>query len=121
MLEIAKSIGILFLSIGIIFFFYPVFLKRFILFCKKWINVYIFGGEVPIIIGVLFMLITEGCRFKKVIFTIGVLFFLEGLVVLILSKERIFSFLERWIRKDFFLRLMSLLISLSGLLIFYSI
>ncbi len=121
MLEIAKSIGIFFLSIGGFFFFYPVFLKRFILFCKKWINVYIFGGEVPIIIGVLFMLITEDCKFKKVIFTIGALFFLKGLVILILSKERIFSFLERWTRKDSFLRLIGLLTSLSGFLIFYSI
>ncbi len=121
MLTIAKFTGIFFLSIGIFFLFYPTFLKRFILFCKKGINVYIFGGELPIILGVFFMLITEGCRFKKIIFILGLLFFLEGLVILILSKEKIFAFLEKWIRKDTFLRLIGISTFLCGLLIFYSI
>jgi len=121
MLTIAKFTGIFFVIMGIVSFFYPVFLKKFILFCKRGINVYIFGGELPVAIGVFFMLITEGCRFRKIIFILGLLFFLQGLIILILSKEKIFAFLEKWVRENSFLRLIGLLTFLCGLLIFYSI
>jgi uncharacterized protein YjeT (DUF2065 family) len=93
---VIKSLGILFVLIGIVYLLKPDILKMLMSFFKKGKRIYI-AGLVRFALAVVFLLAATACRQPTIIGAFGVLFLLSGLLIFVLGPEmirRIFDWYE---------------------------
>jgi len=115
-----QIIGILITSAGIMIFLNPKTAKKMLVFWMHGKNIYL-GGIIRVFLGVIFLYYTSQARLPLVMFTLGILALLGGLILFILGAEKIKAILERFgNRPDYFFRLVSLLVFVFGVLIIYS-
>jgi uncharacterized protein YjeT (DUF2065 family) len=116
---IIKSIGIIFVLIGIFFFLKPDVLKQITAFFAKDIRIYL-AGIVRLILAVIFLIGARECKNFWVIFTLGILFLVSGLLIFVLGPKRL-SPMVTWFQKQtaLLLRIITILIMIIGIIIIY--
>ena len=91
-----KSLGILFVLIGIAYLLKPDVLKILMSFFKKGRRIYV-AGLVRFALAVVFLLAATECRQPTIVGAFGILFLLSGLLIFVLGPEtirRIFDWYE---------------------------
>lgn len=117
---LVKIIGIFITAAGIMVLLNPKTAKKMLAFWRKGKNIYL-GGFIRVLLGVIFLYYTPQARLPQVMFVLGVLALLGGLVLFILGAQKAKAVLERLEKKpESFLRWISLLILGFGILIIYS-
>ncbi len=82
-----KSIGVLFILVGILYLVKPEVFKRLMEFFKKGKRMY-FAGLIRFILAVVFLLGASDCYIKWVIAAFGILFLISGLLVFMLGPKK---------------------------------
>jgi len=85
---VIKSLGILFVLIGIAYVLRPEIIKKLMGFFKKGKRIYV-AGLIRFALAVIFLLAATQCRKPKVVGAFGILFLLSGLLIFVLGPERI--------------------------------
>jgi len=119
MVILVRIIGIVIGCLGIIFLINPQRVKGMIAFWSQGKRPYL-GGILRALFGFIFLLAAPRCRLAWVIFIIGILASIKGLLVFILGLKKIKSLLNWWNNKPAAIfRLMGLIdLALGGLFLY---
>lgn len=122
MLILIRFIGIVMLSIGGAVIFYPKFLRNSIIpFWKEGNRVY-GAAIIRSVIGIFFLWASPQCSSRNMIFIIGLILLLSGVIFFARKKEKWLAMLDWWqIQPDMRIRLLALLPFLLGSIIIYSV
>lgn len=88
-----KTIGILFIALGIIFIVRPLLVRKIIDFAKVGKRIYI-GGVVRLMIGALLLVATPRALVPAIPGIIGALMVVSGILVFVLGFPRMFAMLD---------------------------
>jgi uncharacterized protein YjeT (DUF2065 family) len=88
MVIVIKSLGILFVLIGVAYLLKPAILKTLMRFFKKGKRIYA-AGLIRFALAVIFLLAATQCRYPVIIGACGVLFLLSGLLIFLLGPDTI--------------------------------
>ena len=120
MIILIQIIGVLICLMGWAFAISPVMLRGLLNFFMQGKNIYI-AGVVRLILAVIFFVAASQCSVPLVLYVLAVLCFLGGILIFTLGVDRIKKILEFYQDKsDKFLRVISLLPLIIGILILYS-
>jgi len=120
MATVIKIIGIIIVSIAIVFLVKPTVMKLIIQFFKKGIRVYL-AGLIRLALAVVFLLGARECGKTWVILVFGILFLISGLLVFMLGPAKIGPLLDWYQKQSLILsRLMAVFILAIGAIIIYS-
>lgn len=119
MVILVRFIGILMACMGAIVILSPNVMKKMISFWRKGNRLYA-GGVVRVLLGVVFLLSAPQTRLTGVIYTLGILMLLGGIVIFILGVKKLKAILDWWDKlPHYILRLMGFLILAIGALVIY--
>ena len=115
-----KSLGILFVLIGIVYLLRPDVMKWLIEFLKQGKRIYL-AGLIRLALAVTFLLGARECKHFWVIFAFGILFLIGGVLIFILGPEKIRRILD-WYQKQsvLLLRVLAVIALAIGAIIIYS-
>lgn len=117
---VIKIIGIVFVFITILYFLKPDIMKSLMEFFKQGRRIY-FAALLRLVLAVVFLLAARQCSRFWVIFVLGVLFVISGLLIFILGPEKVKSYINWWQKQPLvFLRVMAVVGLAIGALIIYS-
>jgi len=117
---VIKIIGIIIVSIAIVFLVKPTVMKLIIQFFKKGIRVYL-AGLVRLALAVVFLLGARECDITWVIVVFGILFLISGLLVFMLGPTRIRPMIDWYQKRSLLLsRVLAAIILAIGAIIIYS-
>ena len=117
---VIKSLGIVFVLIGIVYLLRPDVMKWLMEFFKQGKRIY-FAGLIRFALAVVFLLGARECKRFWVIFAFGILFIIGGLLIFILGPEKIKSIIDWWQKQSILLLRVIALITLAvGAIIIYS-
>ena len=117
---IIKILGLVIAAIGIICIIKPTVMNRIMEFFKKGKRLYI-AAPVRLALAVVFLLGARECKYFWVIFAIGILFLITGVLVLVLGPKKLTPMLEWWLKQPtLLLRLMALIAVAFGVVIIIS-
>ena len=117
---VIKTLGIVFVLIGIVYLLRPDIMKWLMEFFKQGKRIY-FAGLIRFALAVVFLLGARECKRFWVIFAFGILFIISGLLVFIIPLEKIKAYIGWWQKKPpLLLRLMALIALAIGAIIIYS-
>lgn len=117
---LVKLIGILMACMGFINVLNPNVMKKMISFWRRGKNIYT-GGLLRVLFGVIFLWSASQARLPLVIYVLGILMLLGGLLIFILALEKTKTILDWWDKKPYYiLRLIAILILAIGVLVIYS-
>ncbi len=120
MIMLIKLIGIFITAMGIMELLNPKMAKRMLVFWRQGKNIYI-GGLIRVLVGVIFLYYAPQAKFPEVIFMLGILASLAGLIIFLLWLEMTRAMIDWWDKKpDSIVRLVSLLTLAFGVLIIYA-
>jgi uncharacterized protein YjeT (DUF2065 family) len=88
MVIVIKSLGIVFVLIGVAYLLKPTILKKLMSFFKKGKRIYV-AGLIRFALAVVFLLAATQCRYPMIIGACGILFLLSGLLIFVLGPETI--------------------------------
>ena len=118
---VVKLIGISIIIISASFACFPQIMRKYVAFWKPGKRIFL-GGMLSIVIGVIFMLASTYCWVKEFIFAVGVVSFLKGFIILILSKNKLKSMLAWWdTLESTILRLLGMCGFFFGVLVVYAV
>ena len=120
MVIVIKSLGIVFVLIGIAYLLKPNILKTLMGFFKKGKRIYV-AGLVRFALAVVFLLAATQCRKPRMIGAFGVLFLLSGVLIVILGHEtirRIFDWYEK--QSSLVFRIIASVVVVVGAIIIFS-
>lgn len=120
MVMLVKIIGIFITCMGVLIFLNPKTVKKMMAFWRRGKNIYA-AALIRVLLAAIFFLSAPQARMPQVIFALGVLTGLGGLLIFILGLEKTKAILDWWDKKpEYFLRLLSLSALAFGALIIYS-
>lgn len=117
---IIKSLGIVFVLIGIAYLLKPDILKKLMTFFKKGKRIYI-AGLIRFTLAVIFLLAATQCRKPKIVGAFGILFLLSGVLIFVLGPEtirRIFEWYEK--QSTLMFRIIASVVIVVGAVIIFS-
>lgn len=120
MLGFVKLFGRIILIFGIVILVKPQILRAYLLFWRqdKWLKI---GGIISMLFGIIFLIAAPQCLLVWLIAILGIWSIIKGLLLLVINKEKIFTYIDWWQNKSLLtLRLLGLFIIAFGLLIIYS-
>ena len=85
---VIKSLGILFVLIGVAYLMKPGIIRELMRFFKKGKRIY-FSGLLRFALAVVFLTGATECRMPAVIGALGIIFLLSGALIFLLGPERI--------------------------------
>jgi len=97
MVIVIKSLGIVFVLIGIAYLLKPDILKTLMGFFKKGKRIYV-AGLIRFALAIIFLLAATQCRSPKIVGAFGILFLVSGVLIFVLGPEtirRIFDWYEQ--------------------------
>ena len=116
-----KIIGIFVTAMGIMVLLNPKAIKKMLAFWRQGKNIYA-AGLIRILLGVIFLYYAPQARLPQLMFALGVLASLGGLLIFILGLEKVKAVLGWWDKKPVsLLRLIGFLPLTIGILILYSV
>lgn len=115
-----KSIGVLFILVGILYLVKPEVFKHLMEFFKKGKRMY-FAGLIRFVLAVVFLLGASDCYIKWVIAAFGILFLISGLFVFMLGPKKLGAVID-WFQRQpvLVLRLIAVIALAFGAIITYS-
>jgi len=117
---IIKSLGIFFSLIGLAYLLRPDVAKRLMAFFKKGNRMY-FPGVVRFVLAVVFLVGARECRSFWVIFALGILFLLGGVLIFLLGPARIRRMLDWYLGQPAFVfRVIAVIVLAVGMIIVFS-
>jgi uncharacterized protein YjeT (DUF2065 family) len=120
MLALVKTIGIFITLMGITILFYPKIAQQMMAFWRQEKKLYL-AGLFRILLGVIFLYSAPHAKLPRVLFALGILALLGGLLIFALGLEKTKAIIEKWEKKPAYsLRWFSLLIITFGILILSS-
>jgi uncharacterized membrane protein HdeD (DUF308 family) len=120
MILLVKLIGMLMACMGFINILNPALMKKMISFWRRGKRIYA-GGLLRILFGVIFLWSSSQARLQAVIYVLGILMLLAGVLLFILGLEKVKRMLDWWDKKpSSILRLVALLVLIIGVLVIYS-
>ena len=115
-----KSLGIVFVLIGITYLLQPNILKTLMSFFKKGKRIYI-AGLIRFALAVIFLLAATQCRKPSIIGAFGALFVLSGVLIFVLGPDtirRIFDWYEK--QSTIIFRIIASIVIAVGAIIIFS-
>ena len=120
MVIVIKSLGIVFALVGIVYLLRPDIMKWLMEFFKQGKRIY-FAGLIRFALAVVFLVGARECKRFWVIFALGLLFIISGMLVFIIPLEKIKAYISWWQKKSpLILRIMALIALAVGAIIIYS-
>ncbi len=117
---VIQILGIVIVAIGIVYIIKPSVMNRMIEFFKKGKRLYI-AAPLRLALAVVFLLGARECRYFWVIFALGILFLITGILVLVLGPKKLTPMLEWWLKQPtLLLRLIALITVVFGVIIIIS-
>lgn len=115
-----KSLGVLFILMGVVYFLRPGIIKSLTAFFKKGKRVYL-AGLLRFALAVVFLVGARGCRSFWIIFACGMIFLLGGLVVFALGPEKIRRILDWYAKQsDVVFRAIAVIVLIFGVVIVFA-
>ncbi|MDD2927647.1 MAG: hypothetical protein PHE30_02215 [Candidatus Omnitrophica bacterium] len=115
-----EIIGIFIIAMGSIILLNPKAARKMLVFWRKGNNIFL-AGLIRIVIGIIFLGFAPRAKVPQVIFVLGILALLGGLLIFILGPEKVRTMLGWWDKKpDNLLRLISLVTLTFGILLIYA-
>ena len=118
--NVIKIIGIVFVAIGVVYILKPSVMKRLFEFFKKGNRLYV---AVPIRLGlaVVFLMGARECRQFWVIFVLGIILLISGILVLVLGPKKLVPIIE-WFQgqSEILQRFVALIVLAVGVVIIIS-
>ena len=117
---VIKSLGIIFAIIGIVYLLKPEFLKWLMEFFKKGNRIY-FAGVLRFTLAVICLVGARECRYPWVIFILGILFLIGGLLIFTLGPEKIRHMFDWYQQQSIIVfRVIALIVLIVGAVVIYS-
>jgi MFS family permease len=117
---VIKIIGVIIVSIAIVFLVKPQVMRRLMEFLKKGNRIYL-AGLVRFALAVIFLLAARECDKTWVILVFGILFLISGLLVFMLGPAKIAWMLDWYQKRSLILsRFLAAIILAVGAIIIYS-
>ena len=117
---IIKTLGVLFILLGIGFIIKPQAVKWLMVFLKKGKRIYL-AGVLRFTLAVVFLLGAGACRIEWIIAVLGIIFLLGGLLVFIINPEkirRVFDWFEN--KPALLFRFLSLIVIAVGAVVIFA-
>jgi hypothetical protein len=120
MIFVVKAIGIIMLTVGVVFAAKPSLMRAFLDFAKVDKRYYI-GGVVRIIFGALLLLSVPKVAYSWVVGVVGVIITLAGVALFVVGEGRVHAVMN-WLqsKSDDTLRVFPVLCALVGVLLIYA-
>ncbi len=117
---VIKSLGMLFVLMGIAYLLRPDIIKRFMGFFKKGKRIY-FAGLLRFALAVVFLVAARECRYPWIIIASGLIFLTGGLLIFLLGPEKIRRILD-WYEEQpaLIFRVIALIVLAFGAIIIFS-
>ena len=117
---VIKSLGILFVLMGIAYLLRPDIIKRLMGFFKKGKRIY-FTGLIRFALAIVFFVGARECRYFWIIFASGIIFLVGGLLIFMLGPEKIRRILD-WYEQQpaLIFRVIALIVLAFGAIIIFS-
>lgn len=117
---VIKSLGILFVLMGIAYLLRPDIIKKLMGFFKKGKRIY-FAGLIRFALAIVFFLAARECKYFRIIFASGIIFLAGGLLVFMLGPEKIRRILD-WYEQQpaLIFRVIALIVLAFGAIIIFS-
>jgi len=117
---VVKVIGIVFIFMAIVYFLKPDIMKRLLEFFKRGKRMY-FAALIRLVLAVVFLLAARECSQFWVIFAVGILFIISGLLIFMLGLEKVKSYIGWWQKQPvLLLRVVALIPLVIGAVIIYA-
>jgi len=117
---VIKIIGLLLVLTAIFYLAKPDVIKHMMEFFRQGNRIY-FAGLIRLILAVIFLAGARECDVTWLIFTLGILFLIAGILVFVLGTKKINAWIDWWLKKPLWaLRLLSVLTLAFGGLIIYA-
>lgn len=117
---VIKSLGILFVLMGVAYLLRPEIIKGLMRFFKKGNRIY-FAGLLRFVLAVVFLFAATECRIPAVIGALGIIFLLSGALIFLLGPERIRAILDWYDRQPITIfNFISLVVVIVGAVIIFS-
>lgn len=121
MIILAKLIGFVIVTMGLIIALNPDTFKAVINFWKQGKNLYV-AGAMRLAFGVIFIMVAPECRLSWFISVMGILMIIGGIVLFAIGPKRILAIFDWWEKKPLLLiRVIGLMALALGGFILYSI
>jgi len=121
MTVLVKLFGIFALIFGIAIAIKPLIINKYFSFCKKG-NYLKIGGIIAILVGIIFLIAAPGCRLAWLITILGIWSIIKGILLLVVSREKLFAYLDWWQSKpSSALRILGVITIIIGGLLIYSV
>ena len=117
---VIKSLGILFVLMGIAYLLRPDIIKKLMGFFKKGKRIY-FAGLLRFALAVVFLVGARECRYFWIVFASGIIFLIGGLLIFMLGPEKIRRILD-WYEQQpaLIFRIIALVVLAFGAIIIFS-
>lgn len=117
---VIKSLGMLFVLMGIAYLLRPDIIKRFMGFFKKGKRIY-FAGLLRFALAVVFLVAARECRYPWIIIASGLIFLTGGLLIFLFGPEKIRRILD-WYQEQTALifRIIAVIVLVFGAIIIFS-
>ena len=117
---VIKSLGILFVLMGIAYLLRPDIMKTLMGFFKKGKRIY-FAGLLRFALAVVFFVAARECSYPWIIFASGIIFLIGGLLIFMLGPEKIRRILD-WYEEQpaLIFRVIALIVLAFGAIIIFS-
>lgn len=115
-----KIIGIVIVAIGIVYILKPSVMKRIFEFLKKGNRLYV-AAPIRLALAVVFLIGARECRQFWVIFVLGILLLISGILVLLLGPKKLVPMIE-WFQgqSEILQRVVALIVLAMGVIIIIS-
>jgi len=115
-----KSLGVLFILMGVAYLLRPEIVKRLTEFFKKGNRIY-FPGLLRFALAVVFFVGARECRSPWVIFACGIIFLLGGLLIFGLGPQRIRWMLDWYARQSIWVfRVIAFIVLVFGVVVVFA-
>ena len=115
-----KSLGVLFILMGVAYLLRPEIIKRLMTFFKKGNRIY-FPGLLRFALAVVFLVGARECRSFWVIFVCGILFLLGGVLIFALGPEKIRRMLDWYARQSILVfRVIAFVVLVLGVIVVFA-
>jgi len=117
---VIKSLGVLFVLIGVAYLLRPDIIKGLMGFFKKGRRIY-FAGVLRFALAVIFLTAATECRMPRVIGAFGIIFLLSGALIFLLGPDRIRAIFDWYEQQPIVVfRIIASVVAAVGVIVIFS-
>lgn len=120
MVALVKLVGIVMVAAGVVYLVKPAIMERVMHFWVRGKRAYL-GGVLSILVGIIFLFAASRCTLPWVVFVMGVLSLIKGVLAFALGPKKIAPLAEKFAKGSVTtLRVMAIIALSLGVLLIYS-